>query len=61
MATFQWTVFVESANKLEFTFPAKDRELFDLLSIAAATSPVCKTKGSAEIMVRDVACFDDVQ
>ena len=40
---------------------ATDRELLDLLSIAAVTSSVCKTKVSAERIVRDVSCFDDVQ
>ena len=42
-------------------FSATNSELLDLLSIAAATSPICKTKVSAETMVRDVACFDNVQ
>ena len=49
----QMTMFVR--------FSVMDSELLDLLSIVAATSPVCKTKIIAERIIRHVACFDDVQ
>ena len=56
-----FTVFVESANKWELAILQQTVNDLIFFSVAATTSPVYKTKVSAERIVTNVACFDDVQ